>query len=140
MEFKLEVRGNARPHELPGNGASLVAFCSFAVSRGFGAVHPAIALADLLHDVHKVAMGPLTTFYDADIEDSEDREKLDLAWQPAGRLHETVAAMCEALGDREAVVFARRAGLDGLVVQAAALAQILSGLAPEAPVRMVYRL
>ena len=81
VQLWLEVEGDPGRFELPGGGSELIAFMSFAVSRGFGATHPLIALADRLHDEHKVRMGPLTTFYEAEAEDAEDREKLELALQ-----------------------------------------------------------
>ena len=46
MQLWLEVEGIPARFELPGGGSALVAFMSFAVSRGFGATHPLIALAD----------------------------------------------------------------------------------------------
>ncbi len=42
----LEVEGVGAMNALPNDGAGLCAFVSFAVSRGFGATHPLIALAD----------------------------------------------------------------------------------------------
>lgn len=108
--------------QLPGDGASLVAFMSFAVSRGFGATHPFIALADRLHDVYHVPLGPLTTFYEATPEDAEDREKLDLAWQPASDLREAVERLGEALAtDGQCAALLRRAGAESLPDEAAAM-------------------
>ena len=82
MQLWLDIEGSPVRRELPGGGSQLIAFMSFAVSRGFGATHPLIALADRLYSEHNVRMGPLTTFYEAEAEDSEDREKLEMTWQP----------------------------------------------------------
>lgn len=139
VELLLEVEAGPTI-ALPDSGADLVAFLSFAVSRGFGAVHPAIALAESLGERRAIAWGPLTTFYEAEIEDAEDRERLELAWQPAGRLGEACTALAAGLGDPEAEVFLRRAALPGLPAQAAAAAQALARLPQTTRVRMVYRL
>ncbi len=73
VQLWLDIEDTASRLELPDGGQALVAFMSFAVSRGFGATHPLIALADRLHDEHRVRLGALTTFYEAEPEDSEDR-------------------------------------------------------------------
>ena len=122
MRLTFEIEGEGEQPPLPGDGADLVAFMSFAVSRGFGAQHPLIALADRLHDAHHVRLGPLTTFYERAIEDSEDAEKLELAWQAPAALRESVEGVVRALEeDEQARTFARRAGADGVGTQAGAL-------------------
>jgi hypothetical protein len=135
----LEVEGVPGRRELPGGGADLVAFLSFAVSRGFGATHPLIALADRLHDEHGVRFGPLTTFYDAEAEDPEDLEKLEMAWQGAGTLAEELRKVAAALAsDQMCANFARRGGSEEIGTQAKALAGMLNGVPGR--VRMVYAL
>lgn len=128
--------------QLPGDGASLVAFMSFAVSRGFGATHPLIALADRLHDTHRVPLGPLTTFYEATPEDAEDRAKLDLAWQPAADLRGAVERLGEALAtDGQCTALLRRAGAESLPGEAAAMLPALRRAeAAGARVRLSYTL
>ncbi len=122
MRLTFEIEGEGEQPPLPSDGADLVALMSFAVSRGFGAQHPLIALADRLHDVHHVRLGPLTTFYERNVEDSEDAEKLELAWQPAAPLRETVEGLARALEeDEQARAFARRGGAAEAGKQAAAL-------------------
>jgi hypothetical protein len=142
VKLELEIDGTRGAIALPGEGAALVAFMSFAVSRGFGATHPLIALADRLHDVHHVGFGPLTTFYEAGPEDSEDREKLERAWQEAGPLRESLKRVAAAVeGDEMAATLARRGGAESLVGEAQAVAKLLA--APEAAgqrVRLVYEL
>ena len=144
MQLRLEIDGEDAPAPLPGEGAALVAFMSFAVSRGFGATHPLIALADRLHDERHVRLGPLTTFYEAgsEAEDAEDLAKLELAWQDAAGLRESLLGLACALErDAMAVTLARRGGAEGLGEQAAALAAQLEG--PETQgkrVRLVYAL
>lgn len=142
MRLWLEVEGVGPQPELPNGGAALCAFCSFAVSRGFGATHPLIALADRLHDQHHVRMGPLTTFYDSEIEDNEDREKLDLAWQDAAGLAESLTGLLTALaGDEQARVLARRGGAEGIEGEAETLVRQVEEAAKDGKrVRMVYAL
>ncbi len=138
----LEVEGVGAADALPNDGAGLCAFVSFAVSRGFGATHPLIALADRLHDQHHVRMGPLTTFYDGEIEDSEDREKLELAWQGASPLGESLDAVVTALAsDEQCQTLARRGGAEDLGDEAEALrGQVAMANEAGQRVRMVYAL
>jgi hypothetical protein len=141
VQLWLQVEGSADRIELPGGGSDLVAFMSFAVSRGFGATHPLIALADRLHGEHKVRMGPLTTFYEAEAEDSEDREKLELAWQDAAPLAVELGKVAAALGsDSMAETFARRGSARDLGAQASALEKLLSEVPEGRRVRLVYAL
>ena len=140
--MRLEIEGGGDQEPLPNDGAGLCAFFSFAVSRGFGATHPLIALADRLHDRHHVRMGPLTTFYDGEIEDAEDRAKLELAWQDAAGLGESLAALVAAMeSDEQSQTLARRGGADELDEEASALlAQVLTASEASRRVRMVYAL
>lgn len=122
MRLTFEVEGEGLRPELPGQGAALVAFMSFAVSRGFGAQHPLIALADRLHDVHRVPMGPLTTFYEREAEDAEDRAKLEMTWQPAAELRDALERLIAAIrDDRQAQALLARGGAEDLPQQAEAL-------------------
>jgi hypothetical protein len=142
VELTLEIEGEGAVPALPGGGAALVAFMSFAVSRGFGATHPLIALADLLHETHRVRLGPLTTFYEGEIADAEDAQKLELAWQSAVELRASLEGLVRVLEtDEMAATFARRGGGEGLGEQAAALLGPL-GRAEEkgARVRLLYAL
>ena len=142
MRLTAEIEGHGPLDALPRDGADLVAFMSFAVARGFGAQHPFIALADRLHDTFGVKLGPLTTFYEADVEDGEDREKLELAWQEPAPLLRSVERMIEILeSDQVSQALTRRAGAEGLCEQAAALAAGLAGAeATQARVRLSYSL
>jgi hypothetical protein len=142
MQLRFEVEGRDVPVALPGEGAELVAFLSFAVSRGFGAQHPLIALADRLHDVHGVHFGPLTTFYEADIDDREDEEKLEMAWQePAGLLEAMEQVLAAARTDPQAQTLLVRAGAEALPLQIEALLPALRDAARSgARVRLSYTL
>ena len=141
MDLWLDTDGAGR-RAVPGGGAALVAFMSFAVSRGFGATHPLIALADRLHDTHRLRLGPLTTFYEADAENSEDVEKLELAWQPAADLAVSLQRLTDVLAaDPVAQALARRADAAGLADDATALAEMLADAAAAGGrARLVYRL
>ncbi|MGK2964943.1 MAG: hypothetical protein ACSLFM_04985 [Tepidiformaceae bacterium] len=133
MRLTVDLEGESGPRTLPGDGEALVAFMSFAVVRGFGAQHPLIALADLLHS-RRVAIGPLTTFYEATAEDSEDEEKLEMAWQDAAPVAESARALAALIeSDPAAAALVRRAEAAGLGGQASALAD----LADEAAARPV---
>jgi len=142
VQLWLEVEGIPARFELPGGGSALVAFMSFAVSRGFGATHPLIALADRLHDEHRLRFGPLTTFYEAEAEDAEDREKLELAWQDPAPLAldlEKLAAAIES--DGMCATLARRGDGESIPLEARALAGLLAGPAADGQrVRLVYAL
>lgn len=141
MQLWLEIEGRLGRSELPGGGSALVAFMSFAVSRGFGATHPLIALADRLHDEHRVRLGALTTFYEAEPEDSEDREKLELAWQRPDALREDLDGIARAFGaDPMCETFARRGNAESLPEEAAALRGLLEGVDDAGRVRLVYAL
>lgn len=142
MQLWLEIEGVPGRFELPGGGSELVAFMSFAVSRGFGATHPLIALADRLHDTHRIRLGALTTFYEAEPEDSEDREKLEMAWQHPATLREELAKLATAFEtDSMCSTLARRGDAASLPEQAAALAALIdSSAAAGARVRLVYAL
>ncbi|HET7737621.1 MAG TPA: hypothetical protein VFK32_03520 [Tepidiformaceae bacterium] len=141
MRLTVDLEGETGPRTLPGDGEALVAFMSFAVVRGFGAQHPFIALADLLHS-RKIPIGPLTTFYGATAEDSEDEEKLEMAWQDAAPLAESARALADVIeSDPAAAALVRRAEAPGLGEQALALATIASEAAARpARVRLGYTL
>jgi hypothetical protein len=122
MQLVVEVEGEGEQAPLPGGGEALVALMSFSVVRGFGAQHPLIALADRLQAEHRVRLGPLTTFYEATIEDSEDAEKLEQAWQDAGELRDTLQGVATALrADPQAQVLVERASARDLPSQVTAL-------------------
>lgn len=141
MQLWLDIEDTASRLELPDGGQALVAFMSFAVSRGFGATHPLIALADRLHDEHRVRLGALTTFYEAEPEDSEDREKLEMAWQEPGSLRADLEGLRSALEtDPLCVTLARRGNADALAEQAGALLALLDSAPAGARVRLVYAL
>ncbi len=124
MRLTVEVEGEGEAGGLPGEGAALVAFMSFAAVRGFGARHPLIALSERAADLG-VRLGPLTTFYERRPEDSEDEVNLERAWQEAGPLAASLAALVAALDeDERAAVFVRRAGAEALSAEAAALRDI----------------
>jgi len=138
----IEVEGEGAAADLPGDGAALVALMSFAVVRGFGAQHPLIALADRLHETHRVRLGPLTTFYDAHVEDAEDLQKLELAWQDAAELRDSLGGLVDVLEtDDTARALLRRADAEDLPRQAAALLEPVRQAAEDGKrVRLVYAL
>jgi hypothetical protein len=82
----------------------------------------------------------LTTFYEAEAEDSEDREKLELAWQEpaplAAELRKLIAALEQ---DALAQTLVRRGNAEGIAAQAGALADLLEGVGGHR-VRLVYAL
>ena len=124
MRLTVEVEGEGHAEALPGDGAALVAFMSFAAVRGFGARHPLIALSERVADLG-VRLGPLTTFYERDPEDAEDEANLERAWQEAEPLAVSLEALVAALaGDERAALFVRRAGAETLAAEAAALGAI----------------
>jgi hypothetical protein len=138
----MQIEGEPEPVTLPGDGRDLVAFMSFAAMRGFGAQHALIALADRLQAKHGVRMGPLTTFYDGTVEDMEDAEKIEHAWQPALPLHTAFEQLAAALdSDVQAQILARRGGAGDVGAQARALMPELDrAAAAQRRVRLVYEL
>ncbi|MGE0602100.1 MAG: hypothetical protein AB7J35_22095 [Dehalococcoidia bacterium] len=142
MQLWLQIEGSPEQIDLPGGGSDLIAFMSFAVSRGFGATHPLIALADRLHDEHGIRMGPLTTFYEFEAEDAEDREKLELAYQSPAELAAELDKLAAAMdADPACQTFARRGDATAIPGQARALARLLEAPASAGKrVRLVYAL
>lgn len=141
MRLTVEIEGEGEAGALPGEGAALVAFMSFAAVRGFGARHPLIALSELVADLG-VRLGPLTTFYERRPEDAEDEANLERAWQEAAPLAASLEALDTALaGDERAAVFVRRAGAETLAAEASALG-VVAGRAGRAKrrVRLTYEL
>lgn len=139
MQLFLELTAEPGPIELTQGGADLAAFLSFAAMRGFGAQHPLIALADRLHGVYAVPMGPLSHFYEAEPEDSEDRERLELAWQPASTLSEALTRALEASTDAQAVSLLARAGTPTVFEGMQELLALLQRQ-PNSKARMTYAL
>lgn len=141
MQLRLEIEGEEPVTPLE-DGSGLVALMSFALSRGFGAQHPLIALADRLHDQHHVPLGPLTTFYEAGPEDAEDAEKLEHAWQPASDLRASLAAVtCAIRGDEQSQALVRRAGVGDIAAEARSLLPALdAATAAGRRARLVYSL
>ena len=142
MRLIVEIEGQGTRAAIPRDGADLVALMSFALARGFGASHPLIDLADRLHRVHHISLGPLTTFYEADTEDAEDVAKYELAWQQPGPLRESLGAIAGALrDDPEAKRLADDAGAGELADECDALAAVAaSAEAAAARIRLGYRL
>lgn len=140
MRLTLEIEGVGAAPPLPGEGAALVAFMSFALMRGFGAAHPLVALADRMHETFQVRLGPLTTFYESEAEDAEDLEKLELAWQEAGPLRESLEAIAAVLAsDERSRALCRRGGAEGLPEQVeAAIAHVREAADTGRRVRMGY--
>lgn len=138
----MQIDGEPDPVTLPGDGRDLLALLSFAAMRGFGAQHALIALADQLHSKYGVKMGPLTTFYDATVADTEDAEKLERAWQRPGPLRQALEAVASALDtDDEARTLARRGAAEGIAEQARALLAPLDRAAAAGQrARLVYEL
>jgi hypothetical protein len=70
----------------------------------------------------------LTTFYETRVDDAEDAEKLEMAWQPASELAESLAAVAAALATDDELLgnLLRRAGAENdLPLQVAALREAI---------------
>lgn len=139
LELIVEAEG-VPPAVLGCGGASLVAFMSFCVFRGFGAQHPAVALAERLEALG-VRIGPLTLFYGSEAEDAEDAEKIGRTWQEAGELVEALEQAVDALRtDGHAQALIRRAGMDRLEAEMACLLGWALEVAAEGRrLRLLYR-
>lgn len=141
MRIHLEDDTGHSLDSVPGDGADLVAFMSFAVVRGFGAQHPYVALSERLAS-NGVKIGPLTTFYEHEPEDAEDSAKLELAWQDPGELAAALRATTALLAtDEQCQALLARANGEQLPAQAEALLPFLDAAREKgAKVRLTYDL
>jgi hypothetical protein len=141
MRIHLEDDTGQELGSVPGDGADLVAFMSFAVVRGFGAQHPYVALSERLA-ANGVKLGPLTTFYEREPEDAEDKAKLELAWQDAAPLAESLRGAVSLLAsDEQCRALVARAEGDALSAQVEALLPFLDiSCKRGAKVRLTYDL
>lgn len=126
---------------LPGDGAALVAFMSFAEARGFGARHPLVALAERAAAL-RVPLAPLAAFYEREAADAGDEALLERAWQDAAPLAASLAALAAALrGDELARTLVRRADAATLAAEADALRAVAERAARASRrVRLTYEL
>lgn len=126
---------------LPGDGAALVAFMSFAEARGFGARHPLVALAERAAALG-VRLAPLAAFYEREAADAEDEAMLARAWQDAATLAASLAALTDTLrGDELARTLVRRANAATLAGEADALRAVAERAArANRRVRLTYEL
>lgn len=139
MQLLIEFEDTPGAREIDGGGSDLAAFLSFAAMRGFGAQHPLIALADRLHSAFQVPIGPFTVFYEANPQDAEDREKLELAWQDVSTLDSAVSAALTAADDDQCTALVRRSGTGAVFDDMAALHALLRQH-PHSRIRMTYAL
>jgi hypothetical protein len=129
------------PIEFDGPSDILVYFLSLAFSTRYGSIHPLSQLALLLRAEQKIDMKPLTTFADRAVEDPADQRELDRAWQDAGPLAETIAAVNAALASGDPRIVELTADAEGLHPRLAEL-QWMAAWAAErnARVRMTFDL
>jgi hypothetical protein len=83
-----------------GDTSDLVNFMSFVVAYDYGSTHELAQLAQVLRRELGIRLTPLATFYDAEPEDDEDRERLEKVWQEAGPLRETCERILRAFAER----------------------------------------
>jgi hypothetical protein len=79
----------------------LVFFLSWAFSIRYGASHELSIAAVILRSEFKIDLQPLLTFADRGVEDPDDAEALERAWQDATPLAECCARVDQALGSDE---------------------------------------
>lgn len=142
MQLYVDIEGKRTAPALPGDGAAVVALLSFAAMRGFGAEHPLIALSERLQIEHHVPMGPLTTFYEGEVEDEEDARKLDMAWQDGRELLASIEGALTAMAeDERCSELVDMAGTPGLIDELRALAStVRPAVEGGARVRLSYAL
>ena len=87
----------ACPIAFGGANDVVVHFMSLAFSTRYGALHPLSQLALLLRGEMKIALGPLTTFADRNVEEEADAIELERVWQDAAPLVESIAGVVRAL-------------------------------------------
>jgi hypothetical protein len=81
--------------------ADLVYFLSWAFATRYGANHEMSIAALILRGEFKIDLSPLLTFADRKVEDADDAETLEKAWQDAGPLAECCAKITAALASNE---------------------------------------
>jgi hypothetical protein len=114
---------------------------SFVVAYDYGSTHELAQLAQVLRRDLGVRLTPLATFYDAEPDDDEDRERLEKAWQDAGPLRETCENVLRAFaehGPRLRPMAQSAPRLEDLLRQLASLASAAEQRG--ARVRLSYRL
>jgi hypothetical protein len=120
--------------------ADLVSFLSFVAAERYGSTHPLSVLANRLRRRHRIDLGPLWEFYEADAEDEQDRAQLERIWQAPGPVAQAAAEAAAALqADPDAAALA--AGfphLGGLLEDLAANARWAQSRG--ARLRLTYRL
>jgi hypothetical protein len=81
--------------------ADLVYFLSWAFATRFGANHEMSIAALVLRGEFKIDLSPLLTFADRAVEDPDDAEALERAWQDPEPLAECCEQIAKALASRE---------------------------------------
>ena len=89
--------GQVRPLAFTRDPAPLLGLMAFGVAEPFGSQHPLTILVRRLKREHGLDVAPLLSYYDRDVRDAEDREKLAAAWQDAAPLRACVAAVRAAI-------------------------------------------
>ena len=79
----------------------LVYFLSWAFSTRYGANHELSLAALVLRGEFKIDLSPLLTFADRHVEDEDDAQVLQQAWQDAAPLAECCSRVAEALASDE---------------------------------------
>jgi hypothetical protein len=81
--------------------ADLVYFLSWAFATRYGASHEMSIAALLLRGQFKIDLSPLLTFADRTIEDPDDAEALERAWQDPAPLAQCCERVAKALASGE---------------------------------------
>jgi hypothetical protein len=90
--------------EAPGfesDTADLVYFLSWAFSARYGGNHEMSVASLILRGEFGIDLRPLLTFADRSVEEPEDEDALERAWQEAAPLAETCTRVVEALASDE---------------------------------------
>ena len=127
--------------DFTGDTADLVYFLSWAFATRYGANHEMSIAALILRGEFRIDLSPLLTFADRKVEDTDDAEALEKAWQDAGPLAECCAKITTALASNERRLISLQEDYPGLAASIEELGR-LAGWADRrgARIRLTYEI
>jgi hypothetical protein len=127
--------------EFEADTSELVFFLSWAFSQRYGANHEMSLAALILRGEYEIDLSPLLTFADRNVEDPDDADLLERAWQEPAPLAECCEAVAEALSGDDSRLISLREEYPNLVANVRELGRIARWAADShARVRITYEL
>jgi hypothetical protein len=93
----VETTAGDPPIEFLGPTSDIVYFISMAHSERYGADHPLAKATSIIKRKLRISMGPLLTFGDAEVTDTEEIALLERLWQDPTPLAESARNVAEAI-------------------------------------------